>query len=502
MLLKNFLSTMKNQSNKKLMRYIIYARKSSEGEDRQVQSIDDQTNFLKKLAKEEGLEIVKIFSESKSAKKPGRPVFEEMLSFIQSKKATGILCWKLDRLARNPLDGGKIQWLLQQEVIEEIKTSDRNYLPDDNALISSVELGMANQYIRDLSKNVKRGIKSKLEKGVWPNYAPIGYLNRDKKIVVDKTRSKYIERVFEIYSRGNISVKELASLLFKEGFRSKSGYKYHKSKVHKILTNTFYYGVMFMHDEYYSGTHKPIISKQLFDKVQKVLQGKNRTKRKKHFFTFRGLLRCEKCGCSLTATNQKGHNYYYCTNGKGICEEHKKYLKEENVETILIKVLEKLSFDPEMIEIIYLADKEKHGHQRNYKEEALNSLSGELNLVDSKQERLLDGYCNGKIQETAYDKKNKQFGKEKADLETQIRKIKTKLKKESSTLELKKKLFLRACSAKKDFLQAQKKEKTETLQKLLWNVSIQNQQMANVSFKPVYQELANEPNLHDFNKLR
>jgi DNA invertase Pin-like site-specific DNA recombinase len=122
------------------MRYIIYARKSSESEDRQVQSIDDQINFLKKLAKDENLEIVKIFFESKSAKTPGRKVFEEMLAFIQNKKASGILCWKLDRLARNPLDGGRIQWLLQERVIEEIKTSDRNYLPDDNALISSEEL--------------------------------------------------------------------------------------------------------------------------------------------------------------------------------------------------------------------------------------------------------------------------------------------------------------------------------------------------------------------------
>ena len=101
---------MKNQINKP-MRYIIYARKSTEDSGRQIQSIDDQINFLKKLAKEKDLDIVEIFSESKSAKKPGRPVFEKMLSFIQSKKATGILCWKLDRLSRNPKDGGDIQSL-------------------------------------------------------------------------------------------------------------------------------------------------------------------------------------------------------------------------------------------------------------------------------------------------------------------------------------------------------------------------------------------------------
>ncbi len=489
------------------MRYIIYARKSSESEDRQVQSIDDQINFLKKLAKDEDVEIVKIFSESKSAKKPGREIFEEMLSFIQSKEASGILCWKLDRLARNPLDGGTIQWLLQEGVIEEIKTSDRNYLPDDNALISSVELGMANQYIRDLSKNVKRGIKSRLEKGIWPNLAPIGYLNKrisDKEtsLIVDKEKSKYILKAFELYSLGSYSIKEVANILFDEGFRSRAGYKYNKSKLHKILSNPFYYGVMFMHDEYYAGNHKPIISKKLFDNVQKVLAGKHHSKRQKHFFAFRGFLYCDKCGCLLTATTKKGYNYYYCTNGKGICDQHKKYLREEEVEKILASPLEKLSFNPEMVEIMYQADKEKHGHKRNYKEKVLNSLSNQLNLVDSKQERLLDGYCSGKVLETAYERKNKQLGKEKADLEIQISKTKIKLSRESSTLERRKKLFLKACSAKKLFLKAKKEEQAKTLQNLLWNVTIQNQKMASVSFKPVFQLIANEPNLDDFDKLR
>ncbi len=484
------------------MRYIIYARKSSEGEDRQVQSIDDQINFLKKLAKEQNLEIVEIFSESKSAKKPGRPVFEEMLSFIQSKKATGILCWKLDRLSRNPKDNGDIQWFLQERIIEKIVTSDRNYLPEDNALVSAVEMGMANQYIRDLSKNVKRGIKSKLEKGVWPNYAPIGYLNRNKKIVVDKEKAKYIEKGFRLYSKGNISIEELTDLLFKEGFRSKAGNKYHKSKVDEILKKPFYYGVMLFNNEYYSGNHEPIISKELFDKVQVVLQGKNRSKRQKHFFAFRGLLKCEKCGCSLTATTKKGYNYYYCTNGKGNCEEHKRYLREEEIEKILADCLDKLEFNSEFVEIIYQSAKEKKDLDKTYTQDVLNTLKNRLNLVATKQERLLEGYCSKIISKDVYAQKIKDFQKEEADLKTQIKKIENKNLDETITLERKKKIFLKACYAKKEFLQAKKEKQTKTLQNLLWNVSIQNQELAKVSFKPEFQVIANEPNKHDFCKLR
>lgn len=491
---------MKNQINKP-MRYIIYARKSTEDSGRQIQSIDDQINFLKKLAKEKDLDIVEIFSESKSAKKPGRPVFEKMLSFIQSKKATGILCWKLDRLSRNPKDGGDIQWYLQERIIEEIRTSDRIYLPEDNALISSVELGMANQAIRDLSRNVKRGIKSKIERGVWANRAPIGYLNKDKGIVIDKSKAKYIKRAFELYRKSNISIKEIANILFKEGFRSKAGNKYHKSKIQRMLRNTFYYGVMFIQGEYYSGTHKPIISKRLFDEVQEVLDGTNRSKRKKHSFAFRGFLYCEKCGCLLTATTKKGYNYYYCTNGKGNCEEHKRYLREEKVEKILAESLGKLKMSSEMIDIIYQSAKEKKDLKKDYRQEVLNNLQNELNSVITKQERLLEGYCSEIISKEAYGRKTKDFRKKEIDLKTQIKEISEKSSKEDSTLEQTKKLFLKACYAKKEFLQASKRRQTKTLQDVLWNATVQNQKLAKVSFKQEFQLIADTPNLNDFDTM-
>ena len=139
------------------MKYVIYARKSSEEKTKQIQSVESQLMEMKRIAERENLQIVRIFREEMSAKKPGRPVFGEMIKFIEDKKADAILCWKLDRLARNPADEGMVKWLLQQGVIKKIKTNDRDYNPDDNVLLSSVEFGMANQYILDLSKNVKRG---------------------------------------------------------------------------------------------------------------------------------------------------------------------------------------------------------------------------------------------------------------------------------------------------------------------------------------------------------
>ena len=141
--------------------YFLYARKSTDVEDKQVLSIEAQLNELRSLAKRDGLEITAEFIEKRTAKMPGRPIFNEMAQRIQAGEAQGIICWKIDRLARNPVDGGQISWLLQQGVIQHIRTHDRSYLPGDNVLMMSVEFGMANQYIRDLSANTKRGLDRK-----------------------------------------------------------------------------------------------------------------------------------------------------------------------------------------------------------------------------------------------------------------------------------------------------------------------------------------------------
>src|SRR5659263_5961 len=127
-------------------KYILYARKSSESEDRQMASIEDQLAEAKKLAEKYNLKVIDVISESKSAKEPGRIGFETMLKRISKGEAQGILTWKLNRLARNPIDGGKISWMLQQNIIKHIQTFEREYNPADNVLLMQVEFGMANQY--------------------------------------------------------------------------------------------------------------------------------------------------------------------------------------------------------------------------------------------------------------------------------------------------------------------------------------------------------------------
>lgn len=157
--------------------YFLYARKSTDVEDKQVLSIEAQLFELRSLAKKEGLEIKEEFVEKRTAKMPGRPIFNEMIKRIEKGEARGVVCWKLDRLARNPVDGGQISWMLQQGTLQHIRTHDKSHYPNDNVLMMSVEFGMANQFILDLSANTKRGLHEKARHGEFPGTAPVGYQN-------------------------------------------------------------------------------------------------------------------------------------------------------------------------------------------------------------------------------------------------------------------------------------------------------------------------------------
>ena len=138
------------------IKYFLYARRSVEKKDgeEKIISVESQLKEMRELGKREGLKIIKTFEETKSAKYPGRPVFGEMIKRIQKGEAQGIICFKIDRLARNPLDEGTVKYLLRERIIKHIRASDRSWFPEDNALIASVEFGVADQFSRDLGKHV------------------------------------------------------------------------------------------------------------------------------------------------------------------------------------------------------------------------------------------------------------------------------------------------------------------------------------------------------------
>ena len=475
------------------MKYIIYCRKSSESEDRQEKSIDSQERELLTIAEKQNLTIVKILKESQSAKKVGRPIFNELIQMLSTGKADGVLCWKLDRLSRNPIDTGYVQSLLQDNVIKNIKTFERDYYPKDNILMMVFEMGMANQYIRDLSVNVKRGNREKLSRGEWPNHAPFGYLNdkATKSIIIDPIRSKYLVRAFQMYATGGNSFIDIANKLYEEGLRTKSGNKIYKGQFHRFMKNPFYCGLMVRDGKYYNGKHQALISKELFDKVQNIVHNKNRPRMQKQFFPLRGFLKCANCGCALTASLKKGHHYYYCTNGKGSCDEHKSYLREEYLYTIFSNILGTLAFTERKIELMYQAAKQRDCDKTKYIDQALNTLTNQLESLKEKESKLLDTFLAEQISKELYDQKSLHLQNERVSITKQINELKKK--QPAFTLEPIKEVFLQGSRAKKEFLDGNDYKKRKVVESLLWNLSMKERNVAQVSLKNTYALISKAP---------
>lgn len=329
------------------LRYVVYARKSTDTEERQAQSIEDQLRELKPIIEDNNLTVVGYFKESKSAKRPGRPQFNEMMEIIRKGKADGIICWKINRLARNPSDGGLIQWMLQESTIKSIVTPNKEHFPADNVLMLGMELGMANQYSLDLSRDVIRGMNSKVRKGFKPSKAPIGYLNDplglkgEKQIFIDQDRFPLVRKLWDLLLTGNYTVKQIRDISITEWGLKTRGSKNVPSNYltlsgyYKIFNNPFYYGEFEYKGELMEGSQEIMITKEEFDRAQKILgrAGKPRPKYKR--LPFNGIIKCGVCGSMITCDEKvkrsrtsdnvipKIYLYHRCTksNQKVKCEQ-------------------------------------------------------------------------------------------------------------------------------------------------------------------------------------
>ena len=311
-------------------KYFLYARKSSEDDDRQVMSIEAQLFELREYACKENLEILAEFQESKSAKTPGREVFGDMMTRLEAGEASGILAWHPDRLARNSVDGGKVIYLVDTGVISEMKFPTFWFDPTPQGkFMLSIAFSQSKYYVDNLSENIKRGHRNKVKDGIWPQMSPLGYVNvKGKGIVPDIEIAKLIKKTFEAYSSGSFTLRQLRDKFNALGLKRKSGKELAVSNYQQILKNPIYTGLMRYNGEIFEGKHEPIITKKLFDSVQEVMMRKSKPHSKGlKPFLYRGFFRCGECYCFITTETQKGHNYLRCTKRKNPCEQ--KYVREE-----------------------------------------------------------------------------------------------------------------------------------------------------------------------------
>jgi len=331
-------------------KYCLYARKSSESDERQAMSIDGQISEMLKIAKREKISIVETITESHSAKESTqRPAFNKLLDCIHQRKYNAILTWSPDRLSRNAGDLGRIVDLMDQGKLSHIKTYSQSFTNNPNEkfllmiLCSQAKLENDNRGV-----NVKRGLRNKCEFGIRPGLAPIGYnnvlkANRISTVEQDPERAPIIKEMFNKVGNQGYSGRMVKKWLDDMGFTTKSGCKLALSKVYVALQNPFYYGEFQYGDKWYKGTHKIIISKSLFEKVQIQLQVAPK-QWNKQLFPFKKICKCGSCGGSVTAeikyrrtkANQVNtHIYYHCNRIKKYdCKEP--YITEQELITQLV----------------------------------------------------------------------------------------------------------------------------------------------------------------------
>ena len=286
--------------------YFVYLRKSTDTEDRQVLSLESQKRVIvEEMLIPENIKPIAWYEESKSAKAPGRPKFDEMIRRIKKGKANGIINWQLNRLARNSVDGGKLIWLVQNNLVK-LKTPSKIFDVND-ILLLYVEFAMANQFCNDLSKSVKRGLSDKVRLGMAPVYAPIGYLNDMSKtkgkrdILVDEERFYNVRKMWDMILTGQYTPALIYKIVSEQWqLKHKKGNLLSRTQTYRLFHNIFYTGKYDYSGEVRQGIHKPMITMTEFEEAQRILKLRGKSGIKKHETTFTGIIKCP-CSASITA---------------------------------------------------------------------------------------------------------------------------------------------------------------------------------------------------------
>ncbi|HLO73876.1 MAG TPA: recombinase family protein [Flavobacterium sp.] len=311
---------------------VMYTRVSTDEQKENGYSLQEQEKRIKQHCEKLDWKIVSHFQDDHSAKDFLRPQWKVLIYEIKSKrlKIDTIVVTKIDRFSRNAFETHDMINILAKYNIRVYSITENQYFDFKNAqnfFQQYFSAGLA-QYENILrGENTKRGMRQAAREGRTIGKAPTGYLNDiiNKTVIKDPETAPLIIKGFEILSLDIYPIEEVRRKLIKEGLR-----KCCKQTFLNIVKNPYYYGIIKIKswedepEEEIIGTHSPLITKDLFDKVQKIISGKKKANLVKisrnEDFPLRGHLICNSCHGNLTgspSTSRNGvkHYYYHCQKG-------------------------------------------------------------------------------------------------------------------------------------------------------------------------------------------
>jgi DNA invertase Pin-like site-specific DNA recombinase len=394
---------------------VLYARVSSKEQEKEGFSIPSQQKLLRQYALDHGIAVAHEFTDVETAKRSGRTGFGEMLSYLRRHSdCRTILVEKTDRLYRNIKDwvtidelGVEVHFVKQGTVISpDSRSSDK--------FMHGIQVLMAKNYIDNLSEETRKGMLEKAEQGLWPSFAPLGYLNVNCSIIPDPAVATIIRNLFEWYATGEYSLADVTKMARAAGmvFR-KSGSPVPKGTVAKILRNRIYTGDFDFDGKTYRGRYEPIISRELWQRVQQALDGRHRRKRR-HDFAFSGLIACGQCGRAMVGELKKGRYVYYH------CPCASPYVREELLEAEFTKAVRRLVFTPEFLVDAKLWLQQANAKEIQGREQTVARLRTERTKLERRIEALYEDKLDGVIDEGFYKRKTGECRAELARLAVEI----------------------------------------------------------------------------------
>jgi site-specific DNA recombinase len=396
---------------------VTYIRVSTEEQAKHGYSIPAQRQILEDYAKGHELTIVQEFVESESAYKPGRPEFAKMLALLKKRREiTGVLCYKIDRIARNLRDYSELSEMVGVSIISATEALPENAT---GTLIGTVQAAFSRYFSDQLGERVKLGMETKARRGVWPTSAPIGYLNdpTTRGIVPDPHRASLVEEMFEIYVHKGLPLSQLVLWASERGLTNKKGGRLSKSTIHRTLMNPAYYGVVRWHGIIYPGIHKPLISRALFDRAQERLSAGSFPLTKREF-PYRGLLQCGYCGCTITAGLAKGrYIYYFCTQGRGKCPQP--YVRQDRLGENLQALVANVHLSKSQVAMLMnMFDRERQQREER-KMKKLETLNGRLEVIGTRRNAAYMDKLDGRISEERWIDLERVWSREMDDIRRQ-----------------------------------------------------------------------------------
>lgn len=407
---------------------VIYARVSSKDQETEGFSIPAQLKFLQEYAQKKHYVIVKEFTDAETAKKSGRTQFNEMINFIEENRIYHLLVEKTDRLLRNMSDYVLIKRLISSSNISVHLCKENAILGSqarsDEKLIFGIKAVMAENYIDNLSDEVRKGMSEKAAQGTYPSWAPYGYINtkeHGKKVVsINPSEAQYVKRMFELYVTGAYSLKSLRAKLLNEGMIYRGGKPLYTSKIEFILKNEFYTGVFYWRGKKYeNASHEAIISKEVFHQVQDILMKPNKSKSRKDLFPYTNLIKCGVCGCSISAQIQKSkYIYYHCSSYKGNCNQP--YVRQQDIEVVFAQLLSNIQITEEVQQLILSGLRESMKDKIAFHNNSVQLIQKQIDIIQHRLDQAYLDKLDGKISEQFWLDQSKKWLLEKENLSLKL----------------------------------------------------------------------------------